>query len=394
MINWDGCKKISDRKIIIILTLFLIVLNFIGYYILPEKLVTSFFQFLFICIPFIINFSLIYFGYKKNELAIKEIIYPTLILILIWFISFSYYKDIYKVSKFLNYFTLFFSGVAIMIFNILYLGQEKHLISTKNMYFQGLFPILKQHEAFFLSATNFIVLFQSVKQISVLTINKKNKIKLYYPIFRSPHIIRKYSLIYYLQAEDISDLNLRYLTVTSYKNKIEDFKNIIKFLIEHFQKSSEIQEENVNKLFSFIFPLQNKKTWSFEVFEIAYLHFLFANNHLIPKILLFWQTLNLNNIPNCQKQMDLNAKKINILYNIIKIYPSLINSLHLTKDQKELKKTLHSFFINYNNFTTNDSLDLKSSNILPIFYKCALNESNLNLETFTSEIIKILKENK
>ena len=388
--------ELPDKAtILILLALSVIGLNIVGYYILPEKMVTTFFQLVFICIPFIINFSLILFGYKKDMFQINEIIYPTLFLILIWFTSFSYYKTIYEVPNILNIITGILSIIAIIIFETLYNKQEKDVIDVKNMSINGLYPILQQHQKFFSSSKNFIVFFQSLRKISEFTI-KKNDIKVtFYPVFRSPHLINQYSLIFYVQEEDISDLNLRYLTVTSYKNKIEDFKNIIKFLIEHFQKNSKIQEENVNKLFLFISSLENKKTSSFKIFEtVSYLNFICENNHLIPEILQFWEILNLNNIPNCQKQIDLNDKKIKILRSIIRIYPSLINSFHLKKDKNELQKTLYLFFINYNNLKKNDSLDLKSLNILPIFYKCAFNEPNLNLDTFTSEIITILKKNK
>ena len=386
--------KLSHKALIILLALSLIGLNIVGYYILPEKWVTTFFQLVFICIPFITNFSLIHFGYKKNMFQINEIIYPTLFLILIWFTSFTYFKYRYEVSDTLYYVTIFLSVVTAFIFNYLYVKQEKKVINVKNMCIKALFPILQQHETFYSSPNNFILCLELVKKISAFTIKKNNISETYYPVFRSTYQINEYYVVCYLRKEDIKNSNLRYLTVTSYENKLKDFKNILKYLIEHFQKSSEIQNENVNKLLLFFPELKKKNTSSFEVFEIVYLHFIFSNNHLIPELLLFWQTLHLNNIPNCQKETNLNAKKINILYNIIKLYPSLINSLHLNKDQNELKKTLHSFFINYNNFTKNDSLDLKNSNILPLFYKCAFNELNLNLDTFTSELIKILKENK
>ena len=81
-----------------------------------------------------------------------------------------------------------------------------------------------------------------------------------------------------------------YKICTSYSNQIRDFNNIINYLITHFEKSSEVQKENVEKLTSFLLDLKNKTKEKkiFDVFSVVdYLKFVFDNYHLISEILQF-----------------------------------------------------------------------------------------------------------
>jgi hypothetical protein len=80
------------------------------------------------------------------------------------------------------------------------------------------------------------------------------------------------------------------LRYTSDFNKITNSNKIFLHLTHHFEKSSEIQKENVDKLNIFIFKLKNTNTQIYEVFNVEnYLQFIFYNHHVISEILEFWE---------------------------------------------------------------------------------------------------------
>lgn len=168
---------IEDQKnIITLLTLYIIVFNLIRYNLLPVKAVTTFFEGLFICISFIINFLLIGFSYNKVMFQIHKIIYPTIILMIIWFTSFTYYKHIYGVSDLLSNVTLILSIFSMIIFNLLYIRPEKELIGVKNMCIKALYPIIQQHRNFFFICYKFYSFFAICNNnIRIYYNNKKRK---------------------------------------------------------------------------------------------------------------------------------------------------------------------------------------------------------------------------
>ena len=120
-------KKTSNTKIII-LTLCVISLNFIGYYILlGDEKVTPILDWLFICILFIINFLLIYFAYIKNMIQINKIISQSANIIIfsaasLIVFNFNYLKSCIipfdkSFNNLLSYLNLLFENINNIYFN-------------------------------------------------------------------------------------------------------------------------------------------------------------------------------------------------------------------------------------------------------------------------------------
>lgn len=258
----------------------------------------------------------------------------------------------------------------------------------------GVFSIFESRINKFPLAKDFIIFFQPLAQIAKLKKNtsKNNVVEELYPICRSFYMIDNYALVVYVKATDIIDLNTRYAITTSYPNKIKNFNNIINLLIAHLNKSSINQELFFEKLNIFLSTLNDKQGSLEYVFDTPdFLQFIEENQHLILKIIKFIESLKMETIPNCSIQKNKNLNQIKGLNSLMKVYPFYIQSFHLKNDPITLELNLYIFFSKFNHFSEHKKLNLKNINTLLLFFELFVNEKNLEIDIFTDNFIKILK---
>ena len=143
-----------------------------------------------------------------------------------------------------------------MFIDLYYSIKYKQDQDTNQISFK-IYPLLNKIEAFCSSASDFIICFQSVSEISKFEYFKGNDTKIFYFICKIPSFIFKYTVVLYVIQTDITNLNFMSITCTSDSNKI------INYLILHIQKISKIQKRNVKKLKNF---LKNKNSKMFDTF--------------------------------------------------------------------------------------------------------------------------------
>ncbi len=362
-----------------------------GYYNEVFELTTQ--EIVLIIFPAIIMlFSFLYHNFtdsfytKKLHLTLPIILSKT-------FISFNWITSNYGIVKII---TLFIKMIIPILFIVVYILEKKEDKKSKQLCYNFFEVIFQNQNTYFSNATDFMIIFQPLKEISSFKMIKNGKYGIFHPICISPKIINESGFVAYVRKEDIADENIKYLTINSIGDKIDDFNKAISFLIQNLKKNPKIQNENLTKLMS-LFVILNQTDRSFNCnFKLHhYLIFIIEHKYLINKILIFWENINLETSQNCEIQINYNLKAIKILESLIKIYPFLITKFHLKNDPKVLKHNLYLFFSQYEFFKKynySNLKDEKSDDILLLYFYCIEQESDLDFEKFSNTFLSILEK--
>ena len=209
---------------------------------------------------FLVYLCVLYFNFKTDAAFFKKTQFLILNTMIAGYMSFTFFNEqFFEVDRI----TIISIRIIIVTF-LVSIALFKFMTEKKDkndICFKSLSPVVGCVTSFceYKDLSEFIICFEPLSEISAFEISKNGKdTKAFHPICKSPYSIYNYTLVGYVLNTDIKDLNWRYQICTSYSNQIRDFNHIINYLITHFEKSSKIQNENVEKLTSFLSKLQNK----------------------------------------------------------------------------------------------------------------------------------------
>jgi hypothetical protein len=125
--------------------------------------------------------------------------------------------------------TLFLKMIILILFIVVYILEKK-----REQFCYSIFNFIFQNQQkYFSNPTDFMIIFQPLKEISSFKMIKNEKYGIFHPICINSEIINEFGFVAYVRKEDIADENLKYLTIKSIYNKIDDFNKAISFLIQN-----------------------------------------------------------------------------------------------------------------------------------------------------------------